>query len=247
MGFGLGSLVGAATGGFIGTVAGGYADGAGGGGGLPGRAGYDPERQRLIGKRIDDLRDQLKGIPAAKPLGPEGATYQAKQYQPGPEFAAERSRVSNQVNAASQTAQDALARRYAAMGGQNGGAFIKQQQQLLSDTADKRAEAMAQVDQKEQALKHEFDQQEAGKEFQSAEAGKARGLQRETYNSDLDFKDKVFRFDSNSKLAQMQLSFEQADRDAQDQEFNKEMALYQARHTGGLLGAGGFLGSGIGA
>lgn len=206
-----------------------------------GPSGYNQAPFDAIKKRMAGLQQDLNQVGAPKMLGAEGPTYQARQNLP--QFNAIRNRVSNQANAAGQTAQDALARRYAAMGAGNSGAFIKQQQQLLQDTEDRKQDALAQVDdQEKQALESEYN-----KEFQSAEAAKGRDLQRQQYNSDIDFRDKVFRFDSKSKLAQLEMAFTQAERDAQDQQFNKEMERYQARHSGGLLGAGGILGTGIGA
>lgn len=219
--------------------------GIGGGGGLPRSPAYDTSRQDAIAGRINKLRSDLSAIPAAKPLGAEGAAYTAKTFAPPTELNQARSRAVSQVNANTQQANDAISRRFAAMGGLGSGAYIKQTELQQQRGEDKKAEASSNIDAQEQAMRREFDAMEGQKEFQSGEAAKGRGLQREIYNSDLDFKDKVFRFDSNSKLAQMQLQFEQADRDSQDQEFNKQLSLYQAKNQGGLLGAGGFLGSGL--
>lgn len=237
--------------------------GGGKGSGAPTRTGYDPERQKVVDERIKKLSGELDAIPGAQPItgapiAEEAGGYKAKAITgPLPEYSAIRQRVANQANAAKDTANDALTRRYAAMGGMGSGAFVKQQQQLLSDAEDKKAEQLMGVDTQEAAERRALQSAEDNKEFQSAEALKSRALQRDVFNADQSFKigsfnadqsfrDKVFRFDSKSKLAQLQLAAEQADRDSQDSEFSKELALYQQKHTGGLLGAGGFLGTGLG-
>lgn len=209
--------------------------------GLPTQTGYDEERQKAIADRINKLRGDLSAIPAAKPLGAEAPAYKASTQAYQPQLNSARVRAGSQASAETQQANDAVTRRFAAMGGLGSGAYIKQTELQQQRGEDRKAEAMSKVDAQEADLmSHELD-----KEYQSGEAAKGRGLQREMYNSDLDFKDKVFRFDSNSKLAQMQLAFEQSDRDSQDQEFNKQLSLYQAKNQGGLLGAGGFAGTGL--
>lgn len=236
----VGGGLGAVTG-FAGGVAGGALGGLFGGlggerPGAPGRAGYDPARQKLIEDRIKALRGELAGVPKPQMIGPEGAAYKAQPNQP--QYSAVREAITNRAAASGRTANDAVTRRFAAMGGLGSGSAIKATQ-MVNDQAEagKRAE-LAAVDQ-------QIAQTESDKEFQSAEAAKGRGMQREVFNADQAFKDAVFRFDSNSKLAQLQLAFEQADRDSQDTEFSKELAMYQQKNSGGLFGSGGFLGLGF--
>lgn len=221
-------------------------DGGGSGSGGGQGVGYDPAREAAIKARIAGLQTNLDKLAPPKMLGAEGPAYQAKKLEgPLPEYNAIRARVANQANAAGQTQSDALTRRFAAMGGAGNGAFIKNQQQVLQDAEAAKAEQLSQVDSQEAQARREMQMAEDDKQFQSEEALKGRSLAREQFNADADFKDKVFRFDSTSKLAQLEMGFVQADRDAQDQAFNKQMALYQQQHSGGLFGAGGTLGLGF--
>jgi hypothetical protein len=218
------------------------------GGGPGADTGYDEEKMRAIKDRFAKLQNRLDELPGIKPLGAEAPSYQAKDLSgPLAEFEPIRQQALQQANAGTQNANDALQRRYAAMGGGNSGAFIKQQQQLLQNGEDKKQEVLNNVNAQEAQARRALQQQESQKEFQSQEASKGRSLTREQYNSDLDFKNSAFKFDQTSKLAQLELGFQQSERDSEDQRFNKELALYQARHSGGLLGAGGILGTGLGA
>lgn len=213
------------------------ATGALGGKRSPGGVGYDEARIKAIQDRIAGQQAKLDAQPAIRKIGPGPSAYQAKQVNPY--MSQYQERVSNQVNAGANSANDALARRFAAMGGGNSGAFIKAQQQLMSDAEDKKLQAANEFD-------ANFRQQEADREFQSGEQAKQREFAAENANVENEFKDRVYRFDSSSKLAALELQAVQAERDAQDQNFNKAMSLDAAKHQGGLLGAGGFLGTGIG-
>lgn len=200
-------------------------------------AGYDEERLKAIRDRIAGLQGKLDAQPGPKQISAGPAGYKAKAVNPY--MAQYQERVSNQVNAGAGTANDALARRFAAMGAGNSGAFIKAQQQLMSDAEDKKLQATNEFD-------NNFRQQEADREFQSGEQAKQREFSAENSNVENEFKDRVYRFDSTSKLAALELQSVQAERDAQDQNFNKGMSIDAAKHQGGLFGAGGFLGLGLG-
>lgn len=226
--------------GFLGGITGVVTDILGGGKKQPtGNKSYDTSKDDAIKKRFADLQGKLDAIQGPKTLGPSAPSYKARNPNDIPGVAIAKQNVANQYAAQAGTQTDALSRRFAAMGAGNSGAFLKQQQLALQDAADKSVDAQGGIDY--QAAKNEAD-----KEFQSSESTKQQDLQRETYNAESDFKDKVFKFDSTSKLAQLEQGFIQSERDAQDQQFNKEMQQYQQQHSGGLLGAGGFLGTGLG-
>jgi hypothetical protein len=238
MGNFLGAGLGAVT-----KVAGGIVGGAlgglfGGESAPPGSAAYDEARMRAVKARMDKLNGELDAVPAAKQLGAAPGAYQARSTQNLPGMAAMKERINNQVGAGAQTSQNALARRAAVIGGGTGGAIIKQQEMINQNAEDQKMAANNELD-------FQTQQNELQKEFQSQEAQKQNSLAREQYNADAEFKDKVFKFDSKSKLAQIELQFTQSERDAQDQQFNKEMAQYQTSKQGGLLGAGGLLGTGL--
>jgi len=237
-------FLGKALGGVTGAI-GGIAGGAVGGlfGGLngkykaPAQPGYDEARIKAIQDRIAGQQAKLDAQPGIQNISAGPSGYKAKSVNP---YAAQyQQRVSNQVNAGTNTSNDALARRFAAMGAGNSGAFIKQQQQLLQNAEDKKLDANNEFDNK-------FAQQEADLEFQSGEQAKQREFAAENANVENEFKDRVYKFDSSSKLAALELQAVQAERDAQDQGFNKQMSLDAAKKQGGLFGGGGFLGLGLG-
>lgn len=211
---------------------------------VPGQAGYDPAREEAIKKRFADLQVKLDATGKPQMLTPETKAYEARSTTPEIEsqLANQKASISRQYNAGAQSANDAVSRRFAAMGAGGSGSAVKASERIFQDAADKSVQAQNEL---ESATRAQFGEQEANRAFQSNEAMKGRNAAREQFNSEVDFKDKVFRFDSTSKLAQLELGFIQSERDAQDQNFNKEMARYQQANQGGLLGGGGILGTGF--
>lgn len=179
-------------------------------------------------------------------------------------YKAARERVQQRSVADSQQADDAIKRRFTAMGAMNSGAAVKAQQQAQEQVLQKRNEAMSSVDEAEQqraeriadrdfqSAENEKQRQFAakegllGREFQAGEAEKGRGFQREQSGIDRAFQEKVFSFDSASKLRQMDLADKEYALKKDESEFNKNLERHKAANSGGLFGAGGFLGLGIG-
>lgn len=195
-------------------------------------------------------RDALAGsIPdAPQKLGMEaaGSGYKAKTFdQPLPEFEQARTKVNEQANQAGSAASEALKRRFAAMGALNSGAAIKSQEEATNENETRRLDALSGVNNQEAAAKRGLEQGEADKEFQANQALVGRNMQRELYNADQDFKSKLNQFDSYSKLAQLDMGFDQQDMDKRNNDYNMELSKYQADHSGGLFGGGGFLGLGL--
>ncbi len=145
-----------------------------------------------------------------------------------------RQRASQRSQADLQQNQDALQRRFAAMGALNSGAAIKQQQLAQERAQQQREEAMSGIDATE-ADRHE---NQINRDFQAGEAEKQRGFQREQSGLDRGFQDKVFQFDKESKLKQLDLAFKQFDMDKSNNEFNRKMALMEQFGQGGLFGVG---------
>jgi hypothetical protein len=169
-----------------------------------------------------------------------------------------RTRALSQARAGYSGASDAINRRFAALGAANSGAAIKQQQLADQSQADKEAQVLEGVGMQEDAERRrlneaseqrDFAATEAVKarNFQGSEASRGRKMQADLYNADQDFKQKVFAFDAESKLADMDRAFEEFQINKDVIEFNKRKARYEAGNTGGLFGSGGFLGTGIGA
>jgi hypothetical protein len=162
-------------------------------------------------------------------------------------FEAARTRATQRATADLQQNQDALKRRFAALGGLNSGAAIKQQQLLQERSQQQREEAIQGIDAAEADRDLQQREAQTQREFTGAEAEKQRGFQREQAGIDRGFQDRMFNFDKESKLKQMDLAFKQFKLQKDESEFNKRLERYKAGHSGGLFGGGGFLGLGIGA
>lgn len=169
-----------------------------------------------------------------------------------------RARALQDARAGFSGASDAINRRFAALGATNSGAAIKQQQLADQAQAQKEAQVLEGVGMQEDAERNRLNEAAETRDFAAAEAVKARNfqgseaargrnMQRDLYNSDQDFKQKVFAFDAESKLADLDRAFEEFQVNKDVLEFNKRKARYEAGRTGGLFGGGGFLGLGVGA
>ena len=214
----------------------------------------------------------------------------------------QRKRAEQAVNKQNQEENDALSRRFAAMGGLNSGAYIKQQQ-IQGDTAMQRRqdalegigaqEAQARLAQEEAQKQREFSkserlgsqefaggeaqkqrqfatgerlgqqgfqsgEREAAQKFASNEAESAFGRQKnlQAFQQDFQkqllgqqqsFQDKWAQKDFEVNLEKLRQSNRALDLESDAQEFNKRMGQWTQSHSGGLLGAGGFLGTGLGA
>jgi hypothetical protein len=149
-------------------------------------------------------------------------------------FEAARTRATQRATADLQQNQDALKRRFAALGGLNSGAAIKQQQLLQERSQQQREEAIQGIDAAE-ADRHE---NQVNRDFQAGEAEKQRGFQREQAGIDRGFQDKVFSFEKESKLKQLDLAAQQFSFDKEQTLFNRKMALAEQFGGGGLFGIG---------
>lgn len=151
-----------------------------------------------------------------------------------------RERAQQRASQTGQKNAGAIARRFAAIGGLNSGAAIKAQQMAHQQADQQREDAVRDVD----IAEGQMAQQQA---HQSSEAEKARQFQADQAGQDRGFQEKVFSFDKESKLKQLDLAFQQFDLQKDESAFNRRLARYQAGQSGGLFGGGGFLGTGIGA
>lgn len=193
-------------------------------------------------KKLGDIGAGINGAAPPTPLKMETFSPTAVPDKL-PEFDTQRSRISQQAGADEQAQQEALQRRFAAIGNLNSGAAIKGAQ-LVSDQAVKnKADALSQVDMQESARK----QQLADRNAQLEEAVKGRNLTRESANAAMDFQNRTFNFDANSKLAALEQGQSQLELAKKESDINAAQNEYTQKHSGGLLGGGGFLGTGIGA
>lgn len=192
-------------------------------------------------KKLGDIGAGINGAAAPKPLAMEAFAPQAIPDKL-PEFDTQRDRVKQQAGADEQANQEALQRRFAAMGALNTGAAIKQAS-LVTDQADKnKADALGQVDIQEAARKQQLQDKNTALE----EAVKGRNLTRESANAQMDFQNRTFNFDANSKLAALEQAQSQIELAKKESDINATQNEYTQHHSGGLFGGGGFLGLGIG-
>jgi hypothetical protein len=170
-------------------------------------------------------------------FGYKGGAYQAKDRmgEQMPEYDAMRARLESQYKREGQTAQENQSRQFAALGGGPSGAAIKQTQILDDQLARAKSEGMLGVDAQEAQARRGLQETENARAYESGE--KARG-----YGFEAD----QAKLGGMNALGQLDLGFKTAQKEATNDEFNKIMARYQAKNSGGLFGGGGFLGLGGG-
>ncbi|HYE72381.1 MAG TPA: hypothetical protein VEF04_03585 [Blastocatellia bacterium] len=164
-----------------------------------------------------------------------GTKYTAKSNAgPLPEFEAIRNDARNAASGQKSTAMNALERRFAAMGNLNSGAYVKQMQNLDDRYNQDAYKSMNEINFQEAQQRRAMQDKESDREFQSGEAFNNRQFQAGQNE-----------FDNQTKLRSLDLALHNANMESADSKFNAEMALYQAKKSGGLFGSGGFLGLGI--
>jgi len=175
---------------------------------------------------------QLKDLPSYKPGGENAFISQqkaalagmqgpqslkAESAGQGPQSLAQfdmlRGALKDESQQASARAQDAINRRFASIGALNSGSAIKAAQE---------ADRAANQDLQKQLAG--IGAQEAGQlqqqQFAREESVAQRNAAREQFNASQAFQDKVFKFDSGTKLAQLDLAFK-------DQDLKQYMADFQ--------------------
>lgn len=158
-------------------------------------------------------------------------------------------------DAGNQQAQglDAITRRYAAMGNLNSGAYTKAIEDNSRTAANASQNAQGQIDMAENAQALPYAQlAQQGSQFsqslsaQLSEAEKTRGQQESQYGRTLGEQQSEFGQEMPLKQQQLDLEARQQNIDKEANNINERLGTYQAHHSGGLLGGGGFLGSGLG-
>lgn len=194
------------------------------------------------------------------PLGYTGGSYTAKDMSKTdlPQYDAMRSRLNSQYSQQQSEAQDALDRQFAAAGGGPGnGTQAKQTENLAAGIAKQKGQDLEGINAEEAATRTQLQQAEQQKEFQSGEAARGYGFQANQFNAGQNLQAQEFNqqmplqyeqlgLTTANDLAGLNTSWDQAEAEANNNEFNKALSEFQATHSGGLLGGGGFLGLGIG-
>ena len=151
-----------------------------------------------------------------------------------PLFDMMRQNLSTQFNQQQQQGQDAINRQFAAMGGGPSGAQVKQTENLAAGVAQA----------KEQGLR-DINAQEAQTRTQLTEQQAQENLQAQEFNTQMGLQGQELQFQEGSSLAGLNTAWDQAQEQSTNDAFNKAMGQYQAQHSGGLFGGGGFLGLGL--
>lgn len=186
---------------------------------------------------LKGLQDQYQNLQYT----PETKSYQAQDFSGAlPEYDSVRDQAKQTSNTQNQGSQEALQRRFAAMGGLNSGSYIKASQMQDQSTAQNLNSSLNNIGFQEAQQRRQLQTQEGQKAYQSQEAVKGR-------NAQLGAQYQLAGLEGQSKMASLDLGYKQAQQEAAGDQYTAALNSYQALHTGGLLGSGGFVGTGIGA
>lgn len=161
----------------------------------------------------------------------------------------QRQEATQRIGVQAQQGGDALKRRFASLGGLNSGAAIKAQQLNDDNAMQAKESAVAGInatqaqDEANRDMRREETQQ--AQSFQSGEAQKARDFTKAHNDMDRQFQEKVFAADQGSKLRQLDLADKTFAFQKDQAGFENQIKLSQDKKSGGLFGAGGFLGLGF--
>ncbi len=187
-------------------------------------------------------------LPDAPNLDPFelGTKYQAKDVSgPLEEFKQARIDAMSQNSTAKSEAQSALERKFASMGNLNSGSYIKQANLLNQNYDQQGSKAQNELTAQESAARRGLQAQEDAKVFQSGEAYNQRAFGASGQARQEKIALQQAAFDNSTKLRSLDLALYAARQQSIDSQYNSELSSYQAEHSGGLLGSGGFLGSGF--
>lgn len=163
---------------------------------------------------------------AYDPANPNGTPAGQSPYD-----ALRKKAIDDGGNATSQ-GMDAITRRYAAMGNINSGAYTKAQEDVTRDANKTTQDSLANIGIAEQ--------QQALPQAQFQEA-------KSEYGQNLAEQKSEFSQSNQNQTRALDLQQKQQQLDQATNDLNAGFAKYQQSHSGGLLGGGGFLGTGIGA
>jgi hypothetical protein len=176
-----------------------------------------------------------------KPVDFSNPTYQAQDTSKMelPQYDAMRSRINQQYAQSQGQAQDALDRQFAAMGGGPGnGAQAKQTENLQANVAKQEGQDLASINAQEAAMRSQLQQIQQAEQFQSGEAAANRGFQGQEFNAQQGLGVQQAGLQGAAELANLNTGYQEAEAQTQQnaaaQQFNSELAAYQAKHGGGI-------------
>lgn len=201
--------------------------------------------KRVAPTDLSPLRTAISNYTPTAPVKAQTVQgYQARDLSAIPEYQQLAQRTEQSYNKNAQGSNEALQRRFAAMGGLNSGAYIKQAEIQQQQNQEAKSNAMNDLGAK-------FAGQESERAYQSGEQAKnfnaSATNQTNQFNAGLARQGQMDQIEGQSKIAALEAQQQQMEQGANESEFNAAMQQYQAKHSGGFLGAGGFLGTGMGA
>lgn len=233
----VGGMFGGIPGAAIGYLFGNMIKGGGNDNPYSGLPGFQP---LTTDPAVDKMRGRLKELNGqqATPLKNEDLpTAPSEVSGPLKEFDPIRSRITQRTRAQEQQGVEALKRRFASMGALNTGAAVKQEQILKQQLGQQADQALGDVnvaESQERQRRNELAQQQF---FSREQAAIGRNLNRELANADAQFKQKVFSFDAESKIGQVDLAYKNLQLEEQAQKFNTMLSALQAGDKQGILGS----------
>ncbi len=163
---------------------------------------------------VTEQKKNLANMQGPQSLKAEGVSDAPKSLA---QFDMLRGALKDEAQQGASRAQDAINRRFASIGALNSGSAIKAGQEASRQSNEDLTKQLASIG-----------AQEAGQigqqQFAKQEAVAQRNAQREQFNASQDFQDKVFRFDSGTKLAQLDLAFKGQDLQQYMAQFQKAQA-----------------------
>jgi hypothetical protein len=129
---------------------------------------------------------------------------------------------------------DAITRRFAAMGNQNSGANIQAMQNAGRDAAQQSQDQIGKINMQEQNVADQGLMQHNQLQEQNSEFTQGQAQQESQFEKQLPL-----------EARKLDLEASQQGLDSAANAINANMGQWQQKHSGGLLGGGGFMGSGL--
>lgn len=151
-----------------------------------------------------------------------------------------RNRAAIKSDAQSADNMEAIKRRYAAIGAQGSGAAISAQTMAERNSAQDKAQTQSGIDLAQTQESNE-------KNFQSDMANNQRAFQGQQAQLGRDIETQKMGQQNTQFGEQMTMEQKKLDQEERAMKINASMNEWSQKHSGGVLGGGGFLGTGIGA
>ena len=199
------------------------------------------------GPNYSALGAQIQSMqgPAAVNYTPENNAYQAQNVTGTalPQYDVAREQANTQANQNEDQTQDAISRKYASMGMANSGAAVAEGQVNSQQNAQQKADANLSIGAQEAQTETGLQSTQQQEAYESQEAQSARNSTNQLQSSEFNTGQQQ-QFEQNQMGDELGMAGQEESQ--AESAYNSQMNAYTAKNTGGLLGAGGFLGTGLG-